>query len=204
MRAYTHLLRWALTPYPLMLELLALALASLVFLFKRGINANGPLAGVLGSGGHTGELLAILSKLTPEPILFIYGEGDTLSVDKAKQINWQASYAALPRARKVHQSFFTSIFSSIATAYAAALVLFRYKPHMILCNGPGTSLVVVLVARMMLLNTKVIYIESFARVKSLSLTGKLMYHFRLADRFLVQWPELADNFPTTEYTGPLV
>lgn len=191
-------------PCPAMLELLALALALLVFLFQRGIVANGPLVGVLGSGGHTGELLTILNKLTPERILFIYGEGDTLSIDKAKQLGWQASYAALPRARRVHQSFFTSIFSSLATAFVAARVLLQCKPHMILCNGPGTSLVVVLVTRLLLLNTKVIYIESFARVKSLSLTGKLMYHFRLADRFLVQWPELAENFPTTEYTGPLV
>lgn len=37
---------------------------------------------------------------------------------------------------------------------------------------------------------QLIYIESFARVQRLSLSGKILHHF--VDRFLVQWPALAD------------
>jgi len=37
--------------------------------------------------------------------------------------------------------------------------------------------------------TRIIYVESFARVKSLSLSGKLLRPF--VDKFVVQWPEAA-------------
>jgi beta-1,4-N-acetylglucosaminyltransferase len=37
--------------------------------------------------------------------------------------------------------------------------------------------------------TRIIYVESFTRVKSLSLSGKLLRPF--VDRFVVQWPDAA-------------
>lgn len=48
----------------------------------------------------------------------------------------------------------------------------------------------------------VIFVESFCRVTSMSLTGKLLYY--MADRFVVQWPELQRKYPKrTEYVGVL-
>jgi beta-1,4-N-acetylglucosaminyltransferase len=38
---------------------------------------------------------------------------------------------------------------------------------------------------------RVVFVESFCRVKTLSLTGRLLYYF--ADRFVVQWPQLKDK-----------
>jgi len=48
----------------------------------------------------------------------------------------------------------------------------------------------------------IVYIESFARVKHLSLSGKLLYAF--ADIFLVQWADLLENYPRAKYLGVLV
>lgn len=48
---------------------------------------------------------------------------------------------------------------------------------------------------------KVIYIESFARVDSPSLTGKIMYKFHVADVFLVQWKDMLEFFPEAVYVG---
>ena len=42
-------------------------------------------------------------------------------------------------------------------------------------------------------------VESIARVDSLSLSGKLLV--RAADRFLVQWPQLAKKYTKAEYIG---
>jgi len=62
-----------------------------------------------------------------------------------------------------------------------------------LVNGPGTSVVLVLVAWIRrflgLKYTKIIYVESFARTSSLSLSGKLLRP--IVDVFVVQWPEAA-------------
>lgn len=48
---------------------------------------------------------------------------------------------------------------------------------------------------------KVIYVESFARVRSLSLTAKILRHF--VDRFVVQWPSAlgkADKQPQQDHS----
>jgi beta-1,4-N-acetylglucosaminyltransferase len=47
-----------------------------------------------------------------------------------------------------------------------------------------------------------VYVESFARVKTLSLSGKLLYPF--VDRFIVQWPGLKEKWTRAEYLGVLV
>ena len=46
--------------------------------------------------------------------------------------------------------------------------------------------------------SKLLYVESFCRVKSLSLTGKLLKP--IVDKFIVQWPDLATD-RKTEYFG---
>ena len=49
---------------------------------------------------------------------------------------------------------------------------------------------------------KVAFVESFARVQRLSLTGRLLYP--VADVFLVQWPALAKQYPRARYAGILI
>ena len=46
-----------------------------------------------------------------------------------------------------------------------------------------------------------IFIESFCRVKSLSLTGKLLYYF--VDKFIVQWENLQIKYSKAEYIGKI-
>jgi beta-1,4-N-acetylglucosaminyltransferase len=50
--------------------------------------------------------------------------------------------------------------------------------------------------------TKIIYVESFARVRSLSLSAKILKWF--VDVFVVQWPELAKGEERVTYKGWLV
>lgn len=50
-------------------------------------------------------------------------------------------------------------------------------------------------------DVKIVYVESIARVETLSLSGKLLY--LTADYFLVQWPQLQSKYPRTEYMGRL-
>ena len=54
-----------------------------------------------------------------------------------------------------------------------------------------------------LLHTRIVYVESIARVTTLSLTGKILYKARLADGFFVQWPKLAAKYPRAELAGRL-
>ncbi|KAI1269345.1 glycosyltransferase family 1 protein [Xylariaceae sp. FL1019] len=115
------------------------------------------------------------------------------------------------RARYVHQSWLTTPFTAVLSLLDTVRLLaspvhvggatsaVRF-PRVIITNGPGTGFIFLLVAfTYKVLGVvpthlmRTIYVESWARVKSLSLTGKLIRRFRLADRFVVQSRALADQ-----------
>lgn len=77
------------------------------------------------------------------------------------------------------------------------LILLKEKPDCLISTGALATFPLCVWAK--ILKIKVIYIESFARVDSPSLTGKLMYH--IADLFLVQWEEMLTFFPNAIYAG---
>ncbi|KAJ8109146.1 hypothetical protein ONZ43_g6214 [Nemania bipapillata] len=107
------------------------------------------------------------------------------------------------RARYVHQSWLTTPFTAILSLLDILYILTtppyqnpsprpRY-PGVIVTNGPGTGFLFLLVARALKLihlvpasHMRTLYVESWARVKSLSLTGKLIRRAKLADIFIVQ------------------
>ncbi|KAF1922061.1 oligosaccharide biosynthesis protein Alg14 like-domain-containing protein [Ampelomyces quisqualis] len=125
--------------------------------------------------------------------------------------------AVVPRARKIHQSLVTTPFSVLYTLYKSFAPLLAAPPllphappsnpyeaaaadlpDLIVTNGPATAVVVILASLILRFfgvrgahsrnKCRTIYVESFARVKGLSLSGKLLS--RVVDRFLVQWEEL--------------
>ena len=51
-------------------------------------------------------------------------------------------------------------------------------------------------------STRIVFIESFCRVRSLSLCGRMVYG--LVDRFIVQWPRLTKQYRLSEYCGRLL
>lgn len=191
----------------MLLTALALLVIAAGFLLQHKIAVSRNLLVVLGSGGHTGEMLTMLESLDldPEQVTFAYGSGDALSVKRSRNCGFTASeFCALPRARRVGQSLLTSVFTSLQSFFASIALCWHVKPRLVLCNGPSTCVIILVACRLLCLRTKCIYVESMARVTSLSLSGTLVYHLRLADEFVVQWPELASQFPGTHYGGILV
>lgn len=116
-------------------------------------------------------------------------------------------FVVIPRARRVHQSLFTTPFTAVTSLAAsvwhltiAPLVSKRVAPDVLLLNGPGTCFVLCIatyvnrVRRLVislsssqslmhvepilqffgLKSPRLIYIESFARVRHLSLSARLL------------------------------
>ncbi|EEP77082.1 conserved hypothetical protein [Uncinocarpus reesii 1704] len=225
---------------------------------------------VLGSGGHTEEMLSMLryARLDPEIYskrTYLVSSGDLFSARKASEfehklsmfdpstgarfskgsmiaprtkkrnghLNLQTDHeiVTVPKARNVHQSFLTAPFSTLHCLWACFQVL-RGKhadqirlnpaqsrpttcPDLILTNGPGIAVCVIVAARILRFLSwllvlspppfekpdklrrskgsrrrylRTIFVESWARVTTLSLSGKLV--LPIADRFLVQWEPL--------------
>ncbi|CAK7263757.1 UDP-N-acetylglucosamine transferase subunit [Sporothrix epigloea] len=73
-------------------------------------------------------------------------------------------------------------------------------PDLIVTNGPGTGFIVCAMALMLKIlwfmpadRCSVLFIETWAHVSTLSLTGKLFYYSRIADLFVVQHELLAER-----------
>lgn len=173
---------------------------------KRDIQRGRPirLLAVLGSGGHTSEMLRLVESIatTETRVTYAVSSGDSLSATRAESVR-EGTFVLLPRARHVGERFIIAAPRAFLCAIASVRVLLRTKPEILLCNGPGTSAVIALICvtlnAMHLIDTRIIYAESICRVSSLSLSGRLLYPF--ANRFLVQWATLAQRYDAVEYRG---
>ena len=55
----------------------------------------------------------------------------------------------IPRSRNVGQSYFTSVFTTLYAFLHAMLVVFWFMPELVLVNGPGTCLPIVIAAKIL-------------------------------------------------------
>lgn len=181
---------------------------------SRKKNSKVSLMVLLGSGGHTGEMARLLSQLNLKQyqLTWIVSEGDSTSLLKVRDVERKqniekVNYIVLARARKVGESFVLSVFSTFRSLKTTTTELFKTAlPDILVINGPGTCVPVAYVLFFLKFigvgYTKIIYIESLARVKGLSLGGKLV--LPITDRFIVQWRSLAEKYRRAEYYGILI
>lgn len=92
---------------------------------------------------------------------------------------------------------FFAIYSYAISFIQQILVFLKEQPDVVITTGAGFAVPTCVIAHM--LRKRVIYIESFARMKSLNKSGKLIYKF--ADLFIVQWKELLKEYPKAVYGG---
>ncbi|XP_005307598.2 UDP-N-acetylglucosamine transferase subunit ALG14 homolog isoform X1 [Chrysemys picta bellii] len=172
---------------------------------------------VAGSGGHTTEILRLLSSLSQSysPRHYIFADSDIMSEDKILTFeqkraetfsNSQFTLNRIPRCREVRQSWSSSVLTTLYSILYSFPLTFRLKPDLILCNGPGTCVPVCISALLLeilaLKKVIIVYVESICRVETLSLSGKILYYF--SDYFIVQWPALKEKYPKSIYLGRIV
>ncbi|KAH0385665.1 Alg14-domain-containing protein, partial [Aureobasidium melanogenum] len=196
---------------------------------KRGTPAH--LLIVLGSGGHTAEMISMLrrsatcNKFTHRT--WLVSSGDDFSAAFAKEFeqemgdeNGTHRIVQVRRARKIHQSLISAPWSCLLCLWDCSRVLtpssnkqYGY-PDLILTNGPATATILVFASVLLRFlgrqgkygtgEMRTIYVESWARVKKLSLSGRLLCW--VVDRVLVQWEQLqgAGVGGRAEFRGVLV
>lgn len=194
-------------------------------------NAKAPVSLLLffGSGGHTTEMLSIVKNLSIanySPVHLVLGHSDKtsqgkildsqnnlllLKEDYSTSSNMPGNkhsvyWHTIHRSREVKQSIITTFFSTIVSLLQSILLIFRLRPQVLLCNGPGSCVCLcyaLFVLRIFGINShsQIIFVESFCRVQDLSLSGKLLYP--IADQIVVQWPNLTKLYPRTQYLGKI-
>jgi beta-1,4-N-acetylglucosaminyltransferase len=197
----------------------AIAVLLVLFALMSRKKARPPVSGarrvlvVLGSGGHTTEMLTLLKAFDSNlwHFVFVLASTDSTSETRVLKLFGPAVFERIPRSREVGQSYVSSILSTfISLLYCITVIVRNDRFDAILCNGPGTCIPLCILFWILNLlrfilgfpdRTRIVFVESFCRVKTLSLSGKILY--RIADRFVVQWPQLKKMYPRAEYLGIL-
>ena len=156
------------------------------------------------------EMLNLLSQLNLDKfeLTFAVANTDKLSRIKALEKYPEAKVEIIPRSREVGQSYLTSVWTTLVSAVICYKILLKMAHiDLILCNGPGTCVPLCLGAWFndTFLNrgrTKIVFVESVCRVKTLSLTGKILSWF--TNEILVQWPELKEKYPHTKFVARFI
>lgn len=157
-------------------------------------------------------MLEVVKKLNPErytPRCYVVADTDQNSIDRLQVIeNDKEDYKiyTISRSRKVHQSYLSSIATTLKSIFDCMPLLMHAQPDLILSNGPGTCVPVCLVAflfKVFYINSrcKIAFIESYCRVTSLSLSGWILLY--LSDIFVVQWPKISKISRKVLYFGRL-
>jgi beta-1,4-N-acetylglucosaminyltransferase len=147
------------------------------------------IALICSHGGHLTETMQILPAFDQHEIFFVtYHSARDGEVEKIGRAYFTENIGLNP-------------WRMFRTFFWAWRVLRFERPDVVLSLGAEIALPFFYLCKY--LKIKTIYIESWCRVKNLSLTGKLVYP--VADQFWVQWPQLLKVCgPRARYEGAVV
>ena len=140
------------------------------------------------SGGHF-EQLMMLKPLMEKYDSFVLTEKTDYSV--GKQV---VDVVYLKQINRKEPLFLFKLMANTITSFRIYL---KEKPDVMITTGVLAIIPFALI--MKLFGKKLIYIESFAKVTSKTLSGKLLYKY--ADQFYVQWEEMLKLYPKAIYKG---
>ena len=142
---------------------------------------------VASTGGHF-EQLMMLKPIMDRNKSFIVTEKTDYSVAKSEKLYYL---------KQVNRHEISFVFKMIINFLTSFKIFIKEKPDLVISTGALSTIPLCLLAK--LFRKKLIFIESFAKISSPTLTGKLMYKF--ADQFYVQWEEMLKIYPNAIYKG---
>ncbi|MBI4020147.1 MAG: hypothetical protein HY367_02345 [Candidatus Aenigmarchaeota archaeon] len=130
------------------------------------------------AGGHLTELMQLESVYRKWPHFFVTFRRE----DSANILQGESAYFIKDPKRN-------PVKLAINMAQSLRIAL-RERPAVIITTGAGVAIPLCIFGK--LLGAKVVFIESFCRIREKSLAGRLLYP--IADLFLVQWEELSEAY----------
>lgn len=143
---------------------------------------------IASTGGHLDQLMML------RPIMDKYSS--FVVTEKTK-------YKAIKNINKVYYLFQVNryeiiwILKLLLNAIISMYIFILERPDVVISTGALATIPMCILAK--IFRKKIIFIESFAKISSPTLTGKLIYKF--ADEFYVQWEEMLNIYPKAIYKG---
>lgn len=140
------------------------------------------------SGGHLEQLLML------RPLMEKY---DSVFVTEKTDYNVGKMNIKTYFLRQINRKELMFLPKLIANSFSSLKIVIKEKPDVMITTGVLAIIPMALLTK--LFGGKLIYLESFAKVTSKTLSGKLLYHF--ADQFYVQWEDMLKLYPKAIYKG---
>lgn len=144
---------------------------------------------IASSGGHLNQLLRL------KPLMDQY---DSYIVTE------KTEYAVIPDTGRdvyylepINRSEWAFILKFLHLIWQSDRLIRKERPDVVIATGALLCVPTCVWAH--LFGKKVVFIESFARITSPTLSGRLVYPF--ADLFIIQWESLSRYFPNAVYGG---
>ena len=150
---------------------------------------------ILNGGGHTAETLRLVNRLGDNQYYYLADAFDRLTKSKVNK-----TLPVLAPRKSEKDSRIMSVLRMMITAILSMIYVLKYKPNVIVAVGGNLAVPIFLICKRF--GVKTIFVESIARVKTLSDSGQLLYG--KVDAFVVQWPYLAVQLKKSIWGGLLL
>jgi len=87
----------------------------------------------------------------------------------------------------------------IINCFLSLFYFIKYNPDVIVSTGANTAAAMCCLGK--IFGKKVIFIESFAKMETPSITGKMIYKLHAYTTFVVQWENMLKYYPKAKYWG---
>lgn len=161
----------------------------------------------LAGGGWHLETRRIMERFPASSARFAYVYGHHSGNHSAARLELPAPGERYPVSylgptRKTRFGFVSNAVRFVRSCVSAVALVARLRPDAVLSVGHPAAIPLCLAGKV--LGAKTVFVESLTRVVELSVTGRIMYHLRLADRLYVQWARLAERYPRSVYAGSVL
>ena len=141
---------------------------------------------ISSTGGHLSEMLQ-LKELFKKYDYFIITEKTKSNIKLKQKYKDRISY--LVYGTKDHLLSYP--FKLLYNCFKSLFLYFKIHPDYIVTTGAHTAGPMCCLGK--IFGSKIIYIETFANMRTKTVTGRLVYLF--ADKFIVQWESMKELYP---------
>jgi beta-1,4-N-acetylglucosaminyltransferase len=152
------------------------------------VNLNMKVCFAASSGGHF-EQLMMLFPLMKTNEGFILTEKTSYGSKTKGLTTYHVS--------QVNRKEFLFLFKFVIVFLKSLIIFLKERPDVVISTGALSTIPMLILAKFF--RRKIIFIESFSKVHSPTITGKLVYKF--ADVFIIQWEEMKTFYPKAVYAG---
>ena len=147
---------------------------------------------ISSTGGHLSEMM-MLNSLFDKYDYHIITEKTKTTKNLKKKYGKKINYMVY--GTKDHM--LTYPFKLLLNCFKSVYYYFKIRPEFIVTTGVHTAAAMCCLGH--IFGSKVIYIETFANMKTKTITGSKVYKF--ADLFIVQWESMKELYPNATYGG---